>query len=102
MSNTLILDPSGDGGCEPDQNPWTPPAGAQVTIDNQSGYDQDILNITNHCLKTKSGKTKKNIKDLEKGKKWKGKAGAKNVSGDYFFNDGLPEVGTRSGRIDPS
>lgn len=100
--DTLVLLEHGEGGCVPDQDPWEPIAGRLVAIVNESGEPQDITNITNHCLKTKNGKTKKKIKDLKDGKRWVGYAGAKGTNGLYTYEDGESEAAPRNGHIDPS
>lgn len=99
MCNTLTLDSSGTGGCDPDPNPWKPTSGKEVTITNSSGSEQTLSNISKGCLVTKGGGTVTSI-TIADTDDWTGKAGAK--KGTYKFDDGLPQIGVRDGTIDPS
>ena len=105
MSNTLTLNPSGTNGCTPDQNPWTPTHGADVTITNSSGYTQTLSNITNGCLiETGQGGGPATTITLDNNHNWTGKAGAVSNRGSYDYDDGVesPKRDMRSGTIDPS
>lgn len=99
MSNTLTLNASGNGGCTPDQDPWTPTKGANVSIYNGSGAHQNLTNFTNGCLVTQAGGTVTSI-SLDNAQTWQGKAGS--ARGTYTYDDGLADLGTRNGTIDPS
>jgi len=103
MSNTLTLNPSGTNGCTPDQDPWTPANGAEVTIINSSGYRQTLSSITNGCLiQTRGGRV--NSITLDHNGDWTGRAGGIGNRGTYQYDDGGPSpmLDMRSGTIDPS
>jgi len=105
MSNTLTLNPSGTNGCTPDQDPWMPTNGADVTIINSSGHTQTLSNITNGCLiKTGQGGGPATSITLDDNDRWTGKAGAVSNRGTYYYDDGVesPKRDMRSGTIDPS
>lgn len=105
MSNELTLNPSGTNGCTPDQNPWTPGQGANVTIRNSSGYTQTLSNITNGCLiQTGQGGGPVTSITLDNNNCWNGRAGAIANRGSYQYDDGVesPKRDMRSGTIDPS
>jgi hypothetical protein len=103
MSNTLTLNPSGTNGCTPDQNPWRPANGANVTIINSSGHRQTLSNITNGCLIQAGGGRITSI-TLDHNRDWTGKAGGIANRGTYQYDDGgeSPKRDMRSGTIDPS
>lgn len=96
MSNTLTLNASGSGGCTPSDDPWTPTSGGAVTIVNNSGYDQDLTNITPGLLTPAPG----NAITVTTTANWEGRVGTSN--GTYSYDDGLPEEDPRNGTIDPS
>ena len=101
MSDTLTLEESGTGGCEPDPNPWHPKKGAAVTIINNSGMLQVLSNISPGLL-TPVASERWIV--VEKGQEWSGHVGS--VKGTYTYNDGLSEGkskrGVRTGTIDPT
>ena len=99
MSDTLILQPHGNDGCNPDQEPWEPGSGHAVEIHNESGADQTLSDISPGCLTEVGGGTVTSI-SIAKDGKWVGRAGS--TRGYYTYNDGEPERGLRRGTIDPS
>lgn len=105
MSNELTLNPSGTNGCTPDQDPWTPEHGANVTIRNSSGSTQTLSNITNGCLiQAGHGGGPATAITLDNNSCWNGRAGAIANRGTYQYDDGVesPKRDMRSGTIDPS
>ena len=94
MSDTLTLGPSGDKGCTPDSDPWTPTKSGPVTILNTSGHEQILTNISKGLLASAPGGS---ITVPTTG--WSGTVG--NKKGTYDYNDGLGMRGVRSGTIDP-
>jgi len=103
MSNTLTLSAGGTGGCSPDQDPWTPTHGADVTIINNSGSAQTLSDISNGCLvKSGQGSVTSIALAAAAGSSWTGKAGSAGANGTYVYNDGSNKRGMRTGTIDPS
>jgi len=95
MSDTLTLKASGTNGCEPDPNPWKPAKGAAVTIENTSGYEQVLSDISSGLLAPASGGS---ITVPTTG--WSGHVGS--AKGTYTYNDGSDKRGVRTGTIDPT
>ena len=92
--NTLTLIASGDGGCEPDKNPWDPASGP-VKICNESGFEQKLTNVTHGVL----APAPHHLVTVSK-QGWHGTAGGD--KGTYIYDDGLPVAGPREGRINPT
>ena len=99
MSDTLILKPSGNGGCIPEPILWKPTGRGPVKIDNQSGFEQKLTKITQGALNPSPHREITIAKDDD----WKGTVGPKKVPPyTYEYNDGQPVAGPRTGTIDPS
>jgi hypothetical protein len=98
-TQTLVLNPSGDGGCSPDPDPWCPGdvnGTRDVEIDNQSGYPQKLWNIASGLLNPAPG----GEINIAKDGKWNGTVG--HTEGTYTYDDGESSAGPRNGTIDPS
>lgn len=94
-TTTLTLKPSGKGGYTPDWNPWKPPKGSKVKIDNQTGTEQELTNISKGLLNPSPRNTV-----LVPVNGWSGTVGKS--KGTYQYEDGLDDDGVRDGTIDPS
>lgn len=94
-SSTLILKPSGKGGCVPASDPWNPPKSGKVKIVNNSGAEQKLTNISKGLLSPSPHNT---VVVPEEG--WSGTVG--NKKGVYQYEDGSEDMGVRDGTIDPS
>lgn len=92
----LVLNPSGVGGCVPDQEPWEPVGGSSVEIRNDSGSDQTLTNISQGLL---APAPHREIQ-ISTGETWSGQVG--NIRGTYTYEDGLEDMVPRTGTIDPS
>lgn len=94
-SSTLTLNASGVGGCEPDYNPWRPPKSGRVNIVNNSGVEQTLTKVSKGLLNPSP-----HDEVVVPTSGWHGTVGQKD--GTYQYEDGLEDMGVRSGTIDPS
>ena len=101
MSKVQILNlrSSGADGCAPDPLDWKVKKNSLVAIVNSSGAAQVLSNITSGVLVDQAGNGVTSI-TVNDGGFWLGTMKDKN--GNYEYQDGLPDAGTRTGRIDPS
>jgi len=102
MSRFLILEPSGNRGCEPDEQIWQPPQGRWAYIINNSGFDQTLTNITPGALSPSPG----GEFTIVAGGFVRKRVGRRHEPPyTYNYDDGLPQPADfvpRTGTIDPS